>query len=421
MALPANLPPWFKKAFPTGLKNWFGRLLICVIGRILRIIVRFWKSFRIPGTRLVVVTGFDLVQEVFSRWDAFPVPHDSKTDALRWEPPFLLSRRDLNDEYVAMRGNTREIFAEGLMEDLSAISLQAFQARLPSAGVDGADFDLMWDYTYPAFLQIIRNFYGLNLPEDEDTETGFVCALLVISGFFFGKAHRAEAPQHVLQAYRYARNIIEVRVEHWKTNTGAQGAMARAVAKNALGVDDLTSYFLGMTLGFVPTSGNAHGRIFDTLFKRTDAMEWARRYVGGADDDRALDAELLSVLHESLRMNYILPGLWRTAPQSARLGRGLDVEREIRAGDTLLASTMAGMYDPARHDEPRQFRPDRSYWGYLNFGHQMHYCVGWDMANTIMLESFRPLIRRNFIRKPHTRSKWRGEFPWVIKAHLPGN
>ena len=82
----------------------------------------------------------------------------------------------------------------------------------------------------------------------------------------------------------------------------------------------------------------------------------------------------------------------------------------------MLISGMAAMYDPQRHSEPRKFRPDRSYWGYLNYGYQMHYCVAWDISNIIMLEYFRALLLRKLERKPAGRFIWRGAYPWRIDA-----
>lgn len=423
MPPPANIPDWFDESMPGGIRAWFQHLLQRMVGALLRWFVRWRPTFRVPVAGWIVVLGFDHVQEAFSRWRAFPVPHDSKTTALGWAPPFLLAMQDLDADYEQRHAMTRQFFAEEHLPQLRTEAAAAFARHLPNPSVPGThQQDLMWDYTYEAFIDIARAYYGLPFLQNRDDAREFCLALFVLSGFFFGQARVDGAPANVQLAFDLAWGAIAADVDAARGGAPAQGVMARALA-GGVNREELISALLGMTLGFIPTSGNAHGRVLDLLLRNEDALRTAQRFAralpppgGGANP---ADGELLAALHESLRMHYILPGLWRVAREQTHLGEGLPHARRVQHGDVLLLSGMAAMYDPARFPDPCAFRSDRGYWSYLNYGHQMHYCVGWDMANLFLVEAFRPVLRDFAIRRvPGTRTGWRGAFPWRIDVEL---
>lgn len=264
-----------------------------------------------------------------------------------------------------------------------------------------------------------KEYYGVDIkPEDQ---TKFICSQLVVSGFFFVAAKPSSKQQtkdDAIQAFNDVWGLIEDRVRHYKQNPGqAHGAMKVAI-NHPDNPDEklLTSYFLGMIMGFVPTNGNAHARITEVLFARPEAKAWAAHYVS-ATRHKAKDGEFLAVLHECLRMNYILPGLWREAAQpNLVIGEDSDAPEYVPEGTIILNSGMAAMFDPAHMDKPTKFLPDRSYWSYLNYGHKMHFCVGWDISNMIMIEYYRALILRNIELDPDGEVVRRGMFPWRMDA-----
>lgn len=158
MSSPTDTPEYFERTYPGGFKEWVTVVLFRLVGMFLRFIVRIYKCFRVPFTNILVVTGFDLVQEVFSRSDDFPTPNNSKTDVLDWNPPYLLAVRKDDADYKSMHKLTREIFAEKtLLDALPGIAANVFKDLLPDpAGTDlWGKVDIGWGYTYPGFLRII--------------------------------------------------------------------------------------------------------------------------------------------------------------------------------------------------------------------------------------------------------------------------
>src|SRR3974390_859859 len=59
--------------------------------------------WHIPRTNLVFITGFDLVQEVFSRHNDFEVPYEERVKVIDWQH-FLLALQD-TPEYHDMYDN----------------------------------------------------------------------------------------------------------------------------------------------------------------------------------------------------------------------------------------------------------------------------------------------------------------------------
>ena len=430
-----QIPQYFKKFYPQNFLTWLQSKFFSFLFWLGRVAVKWFKRIRIPFTNFVIVLGFDLFQEVFTRWQDFPVPHDDKTKpkdqgGVGWEPPFLLARPNTDTAYQKMHQYTREIFfdhidpntGEKFIDQLPQIAKDTFEGLLPDpVGNVPAERDLGWEYTYPGFLTIFEEFFGITI-QDAD-QVAFVCDLLVVSGFFFSSAKASTKPakyKSAQKAFDHAWGLLLTVVEEARNNpANAKGALKYAVEMDdgagnyTLSNDEITSYFLGMILGSVPTNGNAHARILEMLLKNKDAWDTAW-YYREREFHPDKDPEFLAVLHECLRMNYILPGLWRVANKDGLvIGEGEKYElKNIKNETVLLVSGMAAMHDPKHFDNRFEFRSDRSYWAYLNYGHQMHFCVGWDMSNIMLLEYFRALVVRKFRKNPNGTIKGRSMFPW---------
>lgn len=412
----SQTPDYFKRAFPDGvLKQWVVFKLFRVMGFLLRHSARWFKSFRLPFTDVVVVTGFDGFQEVFTRWQDFPTPNNHKIDALGWTPPYLLGLPDEDGNFDEMHALTRELFADNtLKSQLQKIAREAFEDLLPNPPVGGwTEVDLTWGYLYPGFLSIVRDYYGIRIADENAVR--FVSGMMVVSAFLFAKPDLKKgqkADDDVLEAFHDVWKLVEEQVNAPRDGQSSSTVLDLARTHRAnLDTQALTSYFVGMIMGFIPTNGNAHQRITEVLFSNPTARACADRYCS-VEANEQKDAEFLAVLHECLRMNYILPNLWRIARGTdLTIGEGKH-KRRIADGAHIAASGMAAMFDPDQFDKPHEFRSDRSYWSYLNYGHRLHFCVGWDLSNIIMIEFYRALVIREFEPVLNGRKVLRTLFPW---------
>lgn len=419
----SDVPPYFKQYYPGGFKGWKSRLIIRLSGRILRCLVRFCKRFRLPFKDWLVITGFDLTQEVFNRSVDFPTPNNDAANVLGWVPPYLLAIQDDDAAFRKMHEETRAIFADSslLGDQLKTDARSSFEDLLPDPvmGDSWRDIDLAWGYTYPGFLNFVRRYYGITVEDQQAVK--FVCALLVVSGFFFGGPDNSNKQGKKIlaqQAFKDAWDVVEQQVVYWKLNfPSAAGAMKVALQKYPnLPVDTLTSYFLGMILGFIPTNGNGHARILEILLKNGIARVKSRQFLP-AKYESNLDGEFLRVLIECLRLNYILPGLFRVARGTDLvLGEGTTQFRRVKDKTTILVSNMAAMHDPDYMKKPKEFHMNRNNLNYLHYGYQMHFCVGWDISNRVMIEYFRALILRNIQLKRAGKNKPVSNWLWRLDA-----
>jgi len=164
---------------------------------------------------------------------------------------------------------------------------------------------------------------------------------------------------------------------------------------------------MGMIVGYLPTNTNANGRVLDVVMNEPEALRCALEAGSSGDYDR-----MLKVMYESLRMNYILPGLWRTTTEPREIGAGGGSPRRIEAGRLIYISFMAAMMDARRIAHPERFDPDRSPDVYMIYGYKFHWCVGAYISDAMMKEIFMSIMKR--APRQEGKLKMYGNFPWNL-------
>jgi cytochrome P450 len=399
-------PLYFTAAFPETLKDRITRPIgDWILPWYLRLRQRFAPAYHGWFRHYWWVLGFDAVQEVFTKWQTAPVTNYHKTDALRWDPPFLLALRDKDDNYNRIHAAVRQHWSDNRIDTLRAIARGAFESRLAQLVKSSHRIDAIQDYMIPGFLEIVDRYYGVKIRDPKD-ESDFVHSLFLISRFFFGH-HRGEPEvrPHAQEAFDQAMRVLQEVIDDARVDPSPEPGVLSDLISAGVTDENLSSWLLGMILGFIPTSTNGQGRVLDLLLRRPEAMEWATKTVNSA--------KFLAVCHEALRLNYILPGLFRETRESLTLGAGTTRPISIKQGETLLVSHQTAMFDPKHFPAPKKFDPDRPKSKNLNYGHDLHFCVGWDIADIVMEETFRALVLAGFSRPRHGRWEWRGAYPWV--------
>ncbi|MFC4346454.1 cytochrome P450 [Kordiimonas lipolytica] len=365
------------------------------------ILRRFAPAFRFPFTNTVIVTSFDLVQEVFSRQKDFPVPYQRQVDYLDWEPTFLLAMKD-TPAYWETLENVKKLWRTEDLKFVGEIANEVSNDRLDKAN---GKIDAIQDLMVPVTEAVIDRYYGVPIPLEK--RAAFFNGCMHVAGFLFGA--QSTAPKVVAAAQEAVKIVWEV----------IDGAIA-AAHKNPLPdttiigrchkdkiVDDqaLRSYLMGMIMGYLPTNTLANGHALDVIMNNRDAYATA---IGAAEAD---DSDLmLRSVHEALRISYILPGLWRTAPVDQEIGIGSKKTYKIKKDQLIYISGMSAMKDKRRIVDPNKFDPNRSPDVYMVYGYHFHYCVGDKIADTMMEEIFTAIFKR----KPKAGGKmiYNGNFPW---------
>jgi cytochrome P450 len=118
-----------------------------------------------------------------------------------------------------------------------------------------------------------------------------------------------------------------------------------------------------------------------------------------ANDDQLL----LAIMLEALRFYPQNPFLIRRCQRTCTLAPWTDHATLIIANTLVLAGTASAMFDGDKFKDPEQFRTDRALHDYLHFGRGMHECFGSFIANVVVPETAKALLRRRRLRRARGR------------------
>lgn len=372
-----------------------------IIPAVFGLLRRIAPVFRFPFTNTVLVTSFDHVQEVFLRHNDFPVPYQRQVDHLDWDPTFLLAMKD-TPEYWKTVEQVRELWRDEDLDFVRQIAREVSEEKLAAAG---GRIDAIQDLMVPVTEAVIDRYYGVPIPEA--LQQPFFDGCMHVAGFLFGA--QTEAPK-AIQSAQQAISIV------WQVIDDAIAAARKTPLPDntiigrchATGITDdkhLRSYLMGMIMGYLPTNTLANGHALDVIMGNPDANRIGVDAATKGDRDH-----VLRVVHEALRISYILPGLWRTVPEPQKIGVGTKKEYTIKKGRMIYISGMSAMLDSRRIEAPKKFDPRRSPDVYMIYGYQFHYCIGAAIADVMMEEIFTALMSRN--PKPMGKMSFNGNFPW---------
>ena len=371
---------------------------------LLRRIAPVWH---VPWTNLVVVTGFDPVQEVFSRQFDFEVPYEQRVKILDWHG-FLLALQD-TPEYYDMQGGITRLWRSEDTDRVAAIARDTTDSVLTATR---GDLDLIQDLVKPVLLAIVEQYYGVTVPPA--LSQPFFDGNLASSGFMFsGPKITEKQTATALNAIGGVWPVIDAAMATARVHPDPTTVLGRYYAEghqDCFSEPKMRSALMAMIGGYLPTDTNASGRIMELLLDRRAAMRFAME---AANSDQ--DELLLHGLQEALRLNYIIPILWRRAAKDTCLGEGTAKLRTVRQDRILAASLQAAMLDKRRIKHPKRFDPYRSPTVRMVYGHQFHYCIGEAISNTVLVEIFKGVLKRGPRRSSRRRkTRWVGDYPWNL-------
>jgi cytochrome P450 len=357
--------------------------------------------FRFPFTNTVLITDFDHVQEVFQRHDDFPVPYQRQVDYLDWNPTFLLAMKD-TPAYWETLNQVKQLWAA---EDLVLVRQIARDVSAETLNKAGGRIDAIQGMMVPVTEAVIDRYYGVPIPDD--LKQPFFDGCMHVAGFLFGtQSVKPKAVASAQSAISVVWKVIDDAIAAAHKNPLPESTIiGRCHAKNITDDKHLRSYLMGMIMGYLPTNTLANGHALDVIMNNNNGHRFALE--AGASDDHDL---MLRVVHEALRISYILPGLWRTVPEPQEIGVGTTKRYKIPKGRMIYISGMSAMMDSRRIKDPNQFNPQRSPDVYMIYGYQFHYCVGAAIADVMMEEIFMALMKRQ--PKQIGRMQYNGNFPW---------
>ena len=403
-----------------GEKSRLGQWKAALSLRLLNPLYALSRRFRpiMPLAGFTHVTGAAQVREVLLRSADFIVPFGPEMAELGDGTTFMLGLDGA--EHDRLRGILAKTMVPGDAGGFAAMSAEFTEALLANST---GRIDVVGDLFKRVPSEICLRWFGFAC-EDIDAFGDWTLAVsALLFGDPYGKPEMRETALNgakrllivIDEAVRQARR--HVQAGHLKEGQG-ETLVERLVLlapETGLTHGELRAMLLGMAAGFVPTNTLAASRMLEVLLARPDAMSMARKAATSGDQ-----AAMRRIVLEAGRLSPALsPGQWRYCPRDTTIDvNGHEVP--IKAGTTLLASTMSAMRDAKAVTDPMRFWPDRTgangEWQEpdMVFGFGAHDCIGKQLALSQITALFTVLLRQKGLARASGkagRMQWTGAFP----------
>lgn len=381
-------------------KGRFAKISGAITGALIAPVYAFSRRFMplLPLAGLLHVTREAQVREILMRPQDFVVPFGPEMEELGQGATFLLGLEGADhDRLHAILSRVIRVEDAAYIGELSS---QFAHALLENAH---GSIDVVADLLKRVPSEICLRYFGLNC-DDVDAFGDWTMAL---SAFLFGDPYgKPETRKLAMNARRRLAAVIDDGIARAlrRVKTGAVTAenantlvdrLALLEQSEAIDRKEIAAILMGLATGFIPTNTLASSNMLMELLKRPAAMATAREAASSDDLD-----QMRKIVLEAGRLNPALsPGQWRYCPKDTVLeidGR----QRTIKAGTTLLVSTMSALRDKRAWDQPMKFRLDRTNadgsWKEpdLVFGIGPHACLGKYLAIEQISQLFMALLKR---------------------------
>jgi len=381
-------------------KGLFAKVSGALVGALIAPVYAFSRSFMplLPLAGLLHVTREAQVREILSRPQDFNVPFGPEMKELGEGATFLLGLE--GEPHDRLHRILSQVIRRADAAMIGELSSQFAQALLDNTN---GSIDVVADLLKRVPSEICLRYFGLHCDDVE----AFGDWTMALSAFLFGDPYgKPETRKLAMNGRRRLAVVIDDGIARARrrvmtgavTDANANTLVDRLVLlqqSETISSKEIASTLMGLATGFIPTNTLASSNMLMELLKRPDAMDLARN--AAHDDDLPT---MRKIVLEAGRLNPALaPGQWRYCPKDTSLeinGR----QRSIKAGTTLLVSTMSALRDGRAWAQPRQFRLDRldangnPQEPDLVFGIGPHACLGKYLAIEQIAHVFMALLKR---------------------------
>ncbi len=380
-------------AFKGNITNW----ALCAAYSFSR---RFKPLLYFAG--LLHVTRDEQVRDILHRPQDFEVPFGPEMAQLGLGATFLLGLE--GEGHGRLHRILHSVIYPDDLKRITAMSADFTEALLANSN---GRIDVIQDLIKRVPAEICLRYFGLHC----DRACSFGDWTIALSAWLFGDPY-GDPNTRVLamNARRRITAVIEDAIVQHKQAAQKLGPafpgdtlVARLISvqqKEPLSDTEIAAMLMGLATGFIPTNTLASANMLTELLNRPDAMAMA--YKAAMDEDSVTMAR---IIQEAGRLNPALaPGQWRYCPRDTTLVVDGKVHK-IKAGTTLLVSTMSAMRDRRVISQPSIFRIDRQNadgsWQEpdLLFGVGPHACIGKQLALAQIGALFTILLKRPGLRR----------------------
>ena len=388
----------FEVLAPTG---HLSALKSNLAARLLPLAYAFSRRFKplLPLAGLLHVTRDEQVREILLRPDDFITPFGPEMAELGDGATFPLGLEGA--EHERMRSFLHRVVRREDADRIGAMSREFTRALLDNSP---GEIDVVGDVLKRVPAEICLRYFGLEC-DDVDQFGDWTMAL---SAFLFGDPYGDETTRKLALNGRHRIDAVlddallraQRRVQSGALDAGGAETLVERLAiiqqDEPLEDREVKALLMGLATGFIPTNTLAASNMLEELLKRPEAWRAAQL---AAKSGNAV--AMRAVVLESGRLNPALaPGQWRYCPRDTVIEIDGRVHK-IKAGTTLLISTMSALRDPRAWQQPGKFRVDRTHADGraqepdLVFGVGPHWCLGKHLAIEQISGLFGELLARD--------------------------
>ncbi len=330
---------------------------------------------RLLGTRVWLVTGYDVARAVLADSESFANDVRHLVGRQDRAPAERIGGLGMTDppDHERLRRVLTPSFTRHRLADLQADVDRVVADALDDLAAHGPEVDLVERFGFAVPFGVICDLLGMPAV-DRDEFRRYGAARFDLSHGRAGIFDTAAGTRQFL---------IDLVASERRDPHLPDGLLARMVGEHGADFDDVELGGLadGVFLGGYETSASMLSLGTWVLLQHRDTWDLLRHGEPG-DVDR--------VVEELLR--FVCPvqiAFPRIARRELRVG-----ERTVRAGDVVVVSLSGAGRDPARHQDPARFDPTTAMSGTLAFGHGLHRCVGAELARMELRTALVALARR---------------------------
>jgi len=371
----------------------------------------------------MIVTKATEVREVLERFDDFflgkfiepGMPWGRFIMTIDWREQHTLER-DLLQKAVKPAAD---------VEAIRCIAIKVCNAAIQRAA--SGRLDVVTGLAEPVMVEIFAEYFGIRPVEDSQGMRQVMrdLASIIMVNPPVGSRTWSESRKNIDLLTTQLRDRIETKRANGAAQQGSQTPsdfLTRLVnlrdASSSAWFDEdwIRRYLTGLVATGAATVVRGTTHAVDQLLAHPESLRRARALVSELDQNeenwrasecRDLSPEertrfkcnlensrlaLLQWIYEALRFRPMLPLLIRDCPRDTVVAKGSPRARLVPGGTRVIASPLAAMFDPEAFPDPSRFA-ERPLGVYLHFGIGPRECFGRYIAETVMIEIVRALMR----------------------------
>lgn len=374
--------------FKAGLMSW----MMARVPFVFRLLRAIWPIPRMG--KLVLVTRYDDVREVFLNDAAFRVPYGPKLDVIMGNHPFFLGMDDTS-EYRRDTAAMRMVVRPDDIAQRLAPAVEKLAGEIVEAGA--GELEVVDGLVRRTTFDVLSDYFGVSAPPGEDLR---VWATRLFEFQFADPGNdaalRTEVDKIAPALRDHIQSLIEARRASGVHHDDVLGRCIELQAQGKDGFDDghIRSALMGFIVGGPPQPPMVVPQALEQLLRRPEALAGAQAAARRDDDDL-----LGRYVFEALRFDPLAPALPRVATAEAAIAAGTSRQVTVAKGSTVFVGFSSAMMDGRRLADPRSFNPYRLAHEYFHFGYGLHTCFGIHINRRILPLMLKPLLKKDGLKR----------------------